>query len=66
MKQSEIQNLSIDALKEKLVENKNKLSELKMGHAISPLENPLQIKYLRKDVARILTAISEKENESLS
>jgi large subunit ribosomal protein L29 len=58
MKQKEIIKLSKEDLQDKLVENQKKLEELKMTHSISPLENPLEIKRLRRIVARIKTAIS--------
>ncbi len=60
MKQSEIKKLSKDDLQDKLIEYKNQLEELKMTHAISPLENPLQIKTARRVVARLKTAISNE------
>ena len=46
MKQSEIKNLSKEDIKDKLAEYQKQLSELKMTHAISPIENPLQIQIL--------------------
>ena len=58
MKQKEIIKLSKEDLQDKLVENKKQLEELRMTHSISPLENPLEIKRLRRTVARIKTAIS--------
>ena len=61
MKSSEIKLLSIEDLKDKLVELKKQLSDLKLNHAVSPLENPLQIKTVRRTVARIVTAIAAKQ-----
>ena len=63
MKKSEIEKLSPEDLQDKLVEFKKQLSDLKMNHAVSPLENPLQIKTIRKTVARLLTGINSKQNE---
>ena len=40
MKQTEIKKLSKQDLGDKLVEYKKKLLELKMSHAVSPIENP--------------------------
>ena len=60
MKQSEIKKLSREDLHDKLTEYKTQLEELKMTHAISPLENPLQIKSARKVVARLKTALSNE------
>ncbi len=61
MKQKEIIKLSKEDLQDKLVENKKQLEELRMTHSISPLENPLEIKRLRRIVARIKTAVSNQE-----
>ena len=66
MKKSEIEKLSPEDLQDKLVEFKKQLSDLKMNHAVSPLENPLQIKNIRKTVARLLTAINSKQNEIIA
>lgn len=63
MKKSEIEKLSLEDLQDKLAEFKKQLSELKMNHAVSPLENPLQIKTIRKTVARLLSGINSKQNE---
>jgi len=60
MKQKEVKELSIDELNEKLFSYKNELSEMKMTHAISPIENPLQIKNIRRTIARINTEISKR------
>ena len=57
MKKSEIEKLSLEDLQDKLAEFKKQLSDLKMNHAVSPLENPLQIKNIRKTVARIATEL---------
>ena len=58
MKQTEIVKLSKEDLQDKLLEYQKQLEELKMTHAISTLENPLQIKKARRIVARLKTAIS--------
>jgi len=55
--------LSNDELKEQLVENKKKYNELKMAHAVSPLENPIQIKAIRKSIARIMTELTKRDNQ---
>ena len=61
MKQSEITKLSKEDLQDKLVEYQKQLKDLKMTHAISTLENPLQIKTTRRVVARLQTALSNQE-----
>ena len=60
MKQKEVKELSIDELNEKLLSFKNELSEMKMTHAISPIENPLEIKNIRRTIARINTEITKR------
>ena len=66
MKTSEIEKLSLEDLKEKLAEFQKQLSDLKMNHAVSPIENPLLIKTVRKTVARLLTAITVKQKEIIT
>ena len=63
MKQTEIKKLSRQDLGDKLVEYQKKLLELKMSHTVSPIENPSQIRNTRRIIARIKTAITNK-NES--
>jgi len=60
MKQSEIKETSIEDLQEKFNDLKKKYSDLKMAHAISPLENPIQLRALRRSVARIATEITKR------
>ncbi|HIG90566.1 MAG: 50S ribosomal protein L29 [Flavobacteriaceae bacterium] len=63
MNQSEVLKLSNEELKDQLVEKKTKYNELKMVHAVSPLENPIQIKSLRRSIARIITEITNRETK---
>ena len=66
MKTSEIEKLSLEDLQDKLTEFQKQLSDLKLNHSVSPLENPLQIKTVRKTVARLLTAITIKQNQIIA
>jgi len=61
MKQSEVKELSIADLKEKLGALQKNCTDLKMAHAITPLENPLQLRGLRRTVARIATELTKRE-----
>ncbi len=61
MKQSEIKELSVAELQEKLSEIKKSYSDLKMAHAVSPLENPIQLRSIRRDVARIATELTKRD-----
>ena len=60
MKQKEVKELSIDELSEKLLSFQKELSDLKMTHAISPIENPMQIKNLRRTIARVNTELTAR------
>ena len=63
MKQSEIKELSTTELNEKLSELKKAFSDLKMTHAVSPLENPIQLRMVRKTVARLATELTKREDQ---
>ena len=47
-------------LKARIQEDELRLKKLEFAHAISPLENPMSIRSLRKDVARLKTALTQK------
>ena len=51
-------------LNDLLVTEKERLVKMKMSHAVSPMENPLQIKFTRKTIARVMTEISKRRNTS--
>ena len=61
MKQSEIKELSVEDLKENLAVFKKNYTDLKIAHAISPLETPMQLRAVRKTVARIATELTKRE-----
>tara|TARA_B100000524_G_C23615457_1_gene357716 strand:+ start:580 stop:771 length:192 start_codon:yes stop_codon:yes gene_type:complete len=63
MKQLEVTNLSNDELFEKLSEMRKALSDLKMSHAISPLENPVQLRNIRRNIARLATETTKRNNK---
>jgi large subunit ribosomal protein L29 len=64
MKQKEVLEMSIDELSEKLISFKKELGEMKMTHAISPIENPLQIRNIRRTIARINSEMSRRNQEA--
>jgi large subunit ribosomal protein L29 len=61
MKQSEIINLSTAEVQVQLVQLKKTYAELKTAHTISPIQNPLQIRTIRRAVARLATELSKRE-----
>ncbi|MCO6500673.1 MAG: 50S ribosomal protein L29 [Vicingus serpentipes] len=61
MKQIDIKDLSVEDLTEKFAEQKEVLTKLKLSHSVSPLENPMQIKTVRKTVARLNTELRKRQ-----
>lgn len=59
MKASEFRNMSGAELEEKLKDLKQELFNLRFQHAINQLENPLRIKEVKRDIARVKTIMSE-------
>lgn len=52
--------MSVEALEEKLKELKTELFNLRFQHAINQLDNPHKITDVKKDIARVMTVIREK------
>ncbi len=61
MKAAEARNLSIEDLEEKLEDSKKELFNLRVQQAIGQAEQPLRIRTLRREVARIHTVMHEKQ-----
>ncbi len=61
MKAAELRKLKVEELKKKVDELKMELLKLRFQQRISGLENPMAIRNLRRDIARVLTVIREKE-----
>ena len=61
MKQQQVREASTEELQEELVKSKKAYSELRMAHSLSPLENPMQLRSMRKSIARIATELTKRE-----
>ncbi|WEK69208.1 MAG: 50S ribosomal protein L29 [Candidatus Chryseobacterium colombiense] len=61
MKKADIKNLSAGDIQTQLTEAKVQYQKLKLAHKISPIENPIQIKDLRKTIARLNTELTNKQ-----
>ncbi|EJL76146.1 MULTISPECIES: 50S ribosomal protein L29 [Chryseobacterium] len=61
MKKADIKNLSAGDIQTKLAEAKAQYSKLILAHKISPVENPIQIRDLRKTIARLNTELTTKQ-----
>ena len=60
MKSAEIKELSVKELQERIEAQKAQLTKLKVQHAVSPVEDPPIIKKSRRDIARMLTILRQK------
>ncbi len=60
MKTIEIRKMSAEELEAKLKELKSELFNLRFQHAINQLENPHRIADVKKDIARVMTILREK------
>ena len=56
-----LKDMSAADLNARIGEDEMRLKKLEFAHAISPLENPMSIRDLRKDVARLKTELRKKE-----
>lgn len=65
MKASEIRELSNAELNEKLTALKAELFNLRFQHAINQLENPMRMKEVKKDIARIKPVLRQLEMKNV-
>ena len=56
--------MSVQDLVERIETEKAKLAQLKVQHAVSPVEDPSVIKKSRRDIARMLTILRQKNPKS--
>lgn len=61
MKTSEINEMAVSEIIERMDTERAELIRLELNHSISPLENPLKIRKMRKNVARMQTILRQKQ-----
>ncbi|SFW44154.1 large subunit ribosomal protein L29 [Prevotellaceae bacterium HUN156] len=61
MKMTEIKGLETKELAEKLEAAVASYDQMKLNHAVTPMENPSQIKKARRDIARMQTELRQRE-----
>lgn len=64
MKKEEIKELSVQELRARIEVAEKAYRELKVAHAISPIDNPAKITKDRKEIARLKTVLRQKEIEA--
>jgi len=66
MKAKELNELTNDELQSKLKTLKSELFNLRFSHATGQLANPMQINNTKKDIARVLTILKQRESQNAS
>ena len=61
MKASEIRELSVEEINEKIAESQLSLNKMKLNHSVSTLESPIVIRDTRKAIARLKTELRSRE-----
>lgn len=61
MKIAEIKEMATADLKERVAAEEANYSQMVLNHAVTPLENPLEIKRLRRTIARMKTEVRSRE-----
>lgn len=63
MKTSEVREMSIADLRDRISVEKANLDSMRLNHAISPLEDTSKFRKTRKDIARMMTILAEREKQ---
>jgi large subunit ribosomal protein L29 len=64
MKAKELRELSIPELKERVAKLREELMNLRFQKTIHRLENPMRIRQVKREIARVLTILKEKERSA--
>ena len=64
MKPAEIREMTLAELEERIDAERDRLHRLKMTHAVSPLEKPEEMRKIKKDIARMLTILTERRRNA--
>jgi len=65
LKPSELRDMTIEELKEKEKELRKELFNLRFQKATGEIQNPNRIKQVKRDIARVLTIITEKQRQKI-
>ncbi|HYC51165.1 MAG TPA: 50S ribosomal protein L29 [Gemmatimonadaceae bacterium] len=64
MRAEEIRELTVDDIRQRVAELEEERFRLRFRSATEPLENPLRLRTIRKDIARLKTVLSERERST--
>ena len=65
MKSSELIELTEKELSERLDNERDYLLRLRLNHAISPLDNPMKIREVRQNIAKIITEMNKRKDKAV-
>lgn len=60
-KKEDLKDMHIDSLKGRIAEDQTRLKKMKFAHAMTPLENPMMIRSLRRNIATLQTELSSRK-----
>ena len=60
MKTAEIRELTTKEIQERVAAEKEAMVRLKLSHVVSNLDNPMKIKHARKNIARLMTELHQR------
>ena len=63
MKTSEITELTTSEIIERIENSDEELVRMKLNHSVNPLDNPMKIRFARKNIARLHTELSKRQLE---
>lgn len=61
IKREDLNTLSVEDLKQRLLDDAGRLQKLQFNHAVNPLDNPMQIRFMRREIARLKTELKQRE-----
>ena len=64
MKNEEIRSMSDQEIADKIAEETSSFTKMKINHAVSPIENPMKIRFSRKTIARLKTEQNNRKKSS--
>jgi len=64
MKKEDLSKLSVEDLVSKIANDAEMLNKTKLAHSISAIENPIQLRKVRRGIARMKTELSKRETRN--
>jgi len=64
MKIAEVREMSVSDLQDRIAQVKAELDQMRLNHAVSPLEDTSKFNKSRKDIARMMQVLAQKQKEN--